>query len=162
MVKGYRLLVIGIALLLLAVSAAAVYYFLQSGEKENTILSTDGAGYAEEEIPHADPLIVGKWQNTSNRGWYKVYYDDYDEDEKLFWGKEWDENEDVTEEDLRYHGNGWFRWEKKRKAIHEYATMDSRDMQIHRNYTLLKLTGDSLVYNETDHKKILFRFSRVK
>ena len=162
MVKGYRLLVIGIALLLLAVSAAAVYYFLQSGEKENTILSTDGAGYAEEEIPHADPLIVGKWQNTSNRGWYKVYYDDYDEDEKLFWGKEWDENEDVKEEDLRYHGNGWFRWEKKGNTLREYATMDARDVPIHRLYKIKTTTHDSLVYNDPDYKKKYYRFARVE
>ena len=161
---GRKKLIWILVCIVVAVAAAigiGVHY-LQNGEKENTILSTDGAGYAEEEIPHADPLIVGKWQNTSNRGWYKVYYDDYDEDEKLFWGKEWDENEDVKEEDLRYHGNGWFRWEKKGNTLREYATMDARDVPIHRLYKIKTTTHDSLVYNDPDYKKTIYRFARVE
>lgn len=122
---------------------------------------TDGPGFAVMEVPQADPLIVGKWQNMANPKWYKMYFDDFDEDEKLFWGKEWNEAEDVTEEDLKYHGNGWFRWEKKGDVLREYATMDVRDVPIYKAYKILLSTSDSLVYNELDYKKNIYRFSRV-
>ena len=135
-------------------------YSHRSQEKENKILSTD-AGYAEEEITHADSAIVGKWRNAENPGWYKVYYDDFDEDAHMFWGKEWNEAEDVVEEDLIYHGNGWFHWEKKDGELHEYATMDMRDMPIHNGYILLLSTPDSLVYCQQGHRHLTSHFSRV-
>ena len=124
--------------------------------------ATHGAVVFEEGIPSADPMMVGKWQNTANRGWYKVYYDDYDEEEQLYWGKEWDETEDVQEEDLDYHGNGWFRWEKRGDILREYATMSTRDVPIHRGYTIQKLTSDSIIYYETDRRNIVFRFARTE
>ena len=148
-----------------AVVAATVgygIYYMQTHEGENKILSTNNDGYAIEEIPHADSLIVGKWQNSDNPQWYKVYYDDYDDEERLFWGKEWDESEDVHEEDLNYHGNGWFRWEKKGNSLYEYATMDARDVPIAKRYILLFSSKDSLAYCEQEHKQYCFHFSRVK
>jgi hypothetical protein len=114
------------------------------------------------EIPHADSLIAGKWQNAANPCWYKLYIDDYDDETGMFWGKEWNENEDVFEEDLNYHGNGWFRWEKKGKVLYEYATMDVRDVPIAKLYSLMISTTDSLVYCEQDYKKNVFCFTRVE
>lgn len=127
---------------------------------ENNLLSTDGVGYMEADIPHADSLIVGKWQNSENPHWFKVYYDDFDEKEGLFWGKEWNESDDVTEEDLNYHGNGWFRWERKGNTLREYVTMDVLDVPIYRAYTILLSKADSLAYRECDRKNNLFHFSR--
>ena len=159
-----------IVLLCLAVAiiAAAGYGFYRWKQHTESLSGltpidhpTDGPGVAVMEVPQADPLIVGKWQNTANPKWYKMYFDDFDEDEKLFWGKEWNEAEDVTEEDLKYHGNGWFRWEKKGDVLREYATMDVRDVPIHKAYSILLSTSDSLVYNELDYKKNIYRFSRV-
>lgn len=156
-----------IILCLVAVIIATTVGYILYGErakgtKMQNECPTDRARYMEADIPHADPLIVGKWQNTANPGWYKVYYDDYDEEEKLFWGKEWDESENVLEEHLNYHGNGWFRWEKKGKILREYATMNLRNTFIHRSYTIRKLSQDSLVYFEPDYKKIIYRFSKVE
>ena len=158
--KKLIILLVSIAAIAVATGIGIDYWLSQ--EKENEILSTNSAGYAEFEIPHADSLIVGKWQNTNNPQWFKVYYDDFDEDERLFWGKEWDEKEDVFEEDLNYHGNGWFRWEKRNNSLCEYATMDARDVPIHREYGILLSSTDSLVYHESDHKKIIFHFARTK
>lgn len=127
----------------------------------------------EDGMPVADSLIVGKWQNKDNLHWYKVYYDDFDEEQKLFWGKEWDESEDVFEEDMNYHGNGWFRWVKRGKILYECATMDACDVPIHRIYAIKKNNANSLVYFEPDykkvmrhkkvlhHKKVMYRFERV-
>lgn len=120
---------------------------------------TDGVGYEIAITPYADPLIVGEWQSASKPGWHKVYYDDFDEEAGLFWGKEWDETEDVMEEDLNYHGNGWFRWEKKKNILHEFATMDERDVPIHRAYQIQQSNTDSLVYFEKEYKKNIYRFS---
>ena len=131
---------IWVVLLLVAVAAAgAVTWFVlrdeqpaqeqpeqdevETGVTTSDGFSTDAVIIMEDEMPEADPMIVGKWQSSDNPQWYKVYYDDYDEDEQLFWGKEWDESEDVLEEDLKYHGNGWFRWEKKGKELCEYSTL---------------------------------------
>ena len=156
-----KIVVISLFLVVVA-TAAVVWYGVYNKQKahENEMLSTDGAGYAEEEIPLADPLIVGKWHSSSNPHWFKVYYDDYDEDARLFWGKEWNEDDDVLEEDLNYHGNGWFRWEKKDNVLREYATMDNREVPIHRAYVLHSLRArnpspvtDSLVYHDMDYKK---------
>ena len=152
-----------ILLCITAATAAAVWfgiYYKQTRGKQDRIYSTNSGGYAEEEMLHADSLIVGKWQCAENPQWYKVYYDDYDEEQNLFWGKEWDESEDVQEEDLKYHGNGWFRWNKTGNTLHEYATMDARDVPIHRAYKIRLSTHDSLVYSEPDHKRFVFRFAR--
>ena len=146
-----------LCLIAAAITAAAIWYFSSQKEEEPeegvfiNEQTTNGPGYYEDDIPHADPKIVGKWRSTDKKGWYKVYYDDYDEETKLFWGKEWDEGEDVQEEDLNYHGNGWFRWEKKHKVLREYATMDTRDMPIHRKYDIQSIAADTIVYCEPDY-----------
>ena len=116
----------------------------------------------EDRVPELDPLMLGKWQSKDNPRWFKVYYDDYDEDEKLYWGKEWDESEDVFEDDLQYHGNGWFRWEKRGKILHEYATMDVRDVPIYRGYKMRYSSKDSLAYAEPGRKKKVFCFTRSR
>lgn len=158
--KNIILLLLCLAVVLVAALGYGIYYMCTSG-MENDMASTNSAGYAVAEIPHADSLIVGKWQHSANPQWYKVYYDDYDEDTHKFWGKEWDEAEDLFEEDLTYHGNGWFRWEKKGALLLEYATMDSRDVPIRQEYKLLLSSHDTLVYCEKDYKHIVFHFSRV-
>ena len=154
-----------IALCCTAAAAAALWYGIscrQARERENEMLSTDCEGYAEEDIIHADPMMVGKWQNTENPHWYKVYYDDCDEEDGLFWGKEWDESEEVFEEDLNYHGNGWFLWGKNGSLLREYATMDMRNIPIAKHYRVLRVTADSLVYCEQNNKKVCSRFARVE
>lgn len=158
--KSLILLLACVAIILIAGIGYWIYCNRYYGE-ENKILSTDSVSYAEEEVPHADPNIVGKWRNTKNQGWYKVYYDDYDEDTHKFWGKEWDESENVVEEHLTYHGNGWFRWEKKGKELLEYATMDYLDTHILNSYILILSNPDTLVYREKDYKHIVYHFSRV-
>lgn len=161
-----------VLLLLLAVLGFAAFwagYNAASEEQEvSNITPTDAVGAVEAEMPHADPAIVGRWVNTDNPQWFKVYLDDFDEEQQLFWGKEWDESDDVFEWDLSYHGNGWFRWKKEGNIIREYATMDARDVPIHRAYVLhtpntrnASPDTDSLVYHDIDYKKRIYRFSRL-
>ena len=160
-----RTIVILSSMLAAAAIAAAVVWYKSHREaqpQENVVLNehpTDGAFY-ECDIPSADPLIVGRWINTANPQWHKAYYDDYDEETEMFWGKEWNEADDVQEEDLRYHGNGWFRGNKKGKELREFSTMDVKDMSIARIYILQRSSSDSLVYHERDYKRDIFRFAK--
>lgn len=147
-----------------AIAAAAVWFGLYHWpkEKENEGLSTNGSGYAEEEIPHADPLIVGKWQNDLNPQWFRVYYDDYDDD-GFFWGKEWNEADDVSEEDLNYHGNGWFRWRVDGKQLLEMHTMDIVDVPVSKRWKVHKPSlPDSLILTDAEHRKHCLHFGRVQ
>ena len=159
-----RIVIIVLCILTLAAAATVGYvlYHRALGVRMENEYPTDSAGYMEADVPHADPKLVGKWHSTEKPGWYKVYYDDYDEEAQMFWGKEWDESEDVQEEDLKYHGNGWFRWEKNKKELREYATMDIVDVPIHNCYKILLSNSDTLVYREKDYKKVVFHFSKVK
>ena len=114
------------------------------------------------DIPPADPAIVGHWISSDKPGWHKVYYDDYDENQQLFWGKEWDEADDVHEYDLLFHGNGWFRWQRYGNLIREYATMDNQDIPIHHAFVIEVSFPDSLVYHDHQYKRIVYHFSREK
>jgi hypothetical protein len=150
---------------LAVVAVAAVWtgiYYHRTHPGQNTIWPTDNTDYADDEMPHADSLMVGKWQSQSKPRWYKAYYDDFDEQAKMFWGKEWHEDEDVMEEDLNYHGNGWFRWTKKGRVLHEYSTMDRQDIPIHREYWLVRYSNDEMIYFEPDYPKKIFRFTKVQ
>jgi len=109
----------------------------------------------------ADPMMVGKWQNTEKTGWYQVFYDDYD-DENFFWGKEWDEEDDVMEEDLRYHGNGWFRWRKDGKILLEVSVQDQHSGDIPHEYTIRRLSDDELELEEREGRRRTYRFRRTE
>lgn len=152
-------IIVLIVCLVATISAAAVGWYLwtKTQEPQQAAVSTndfptDAGVVFEESAPAADPLIVGKWQNTANPLWYKVYYDDFDEDEGAYWGKEWDEADDVQEEDLNYHGNGWFRWEKRGDTMIEYATMDARDVPIAKVYKVVRNDSETLSIIEQGRK----------
>lgn len=110
---------------------------------------TNSVIYFEGEIPPADPLMVGRWANEEKAGWHKVYYDD-DDGEGRYWGKEWDEADDVLEEDLGYHGNGWFRWTKSNDTLTEFSTMDFRDVPIAHTYKISMIDSMHIVMTESN------------
>ena len=120
----------------------------ESGEMTNEH-TTNSIVFFEGEMPPADPLMVGRWANNENQGWHKVYYDD-DDGEGHYWGKEWDETDDVQEEDLNYHGNGWFRWRKSNDTLYEYSTMDFRDVPIAHIYLVSAYDSMNIAVRETN------------
>lgn len=156
-------LIILIAAIVVLAAIAGVVWYRHSASPQSYLDSDDGHDtqgsiYFEEDIPSADPLLVGRWQNADNPQWYKVYYDDYAED-GFFWGKEWDESDDVLEEDLNYHGNGWFRWTKQGDEIQEISTMDLSDVPIAKTFRLKKSDRQSLTFIEKSTNRS-YRFSR--
>lgn len=118
----------------------------------------------QDEQPTADPALVGKWVNAENPQWFKIYLDDYDDEEGYFWGKEWNEAEDVREEDLSYHGNGWFRWRKEGNQLVELHTMDVHDIPVPKTWSCRHLSArqsdDSLILISNERNNA-FHFSRL-
>lgn len=101
------------------------------------------------EVPCANERLVGYWVNDENPDWHRAYYDDEDEDEPgVFWGKEWNEDEGVKEEDLSWHGNGWFKWQYTKNQIIERHRMEHNQAEIPVEYTVQKLTDNELVLIE--------------
>ena len=108
----------------------------------------------------ADTMMVGKWTSDNNPKWYKVYYDDYAGDD-FFWGKEWNEAEDVLEEDLRFHGNGWFKWRKKGNELLEVAMQDQGVGEVPHEYLVQDNTDSLLTVAEKSHRMRSLRFHRA-
>jgi len=177
-----RPFVLSLSLCVLAVLAFAFWAGYRAAPYSAYHLSpaTTNAVGSEPPVLIADPAVVGRWCNSDNPQWHKVYLDDFDEEQQLFWGKEWNEDEEVFEYDLRYHGNGWFRWNVEGGTLHEYATMDARDVPIHRAYVLHRPAPrhagplgmrrnrqaetteapDTLVYHDADYRNRIYRFTR--
>lgn len=149
---------------LLATLAAGVVVWWRMQPQPQTVEmpdehTTDKVDYFHGSAPFADPLVVGRWQNTENPQWYKVYYDDSAEDD-WYWGKEWEENENVYEEDLSFHGNGWFRWKKQGNTLYGISTMDMRDVPIVNTYRIRKNNQHTLSF-ENQQLEIVFCFTRI-
>jgi len=168
--KKRILIIIGCVLLIGAAVGCAVWMYheakvrqQQAAEKEQQEQEaqesefpdheTNAVIFFEEEVPPADPLMVGRWSCVDNPGWHKVYYDD-DDGEGRYWGKEWDESDDVMEEDLGYHGNGWFRWRKSHDTLVEYSTMDFRDVPIAHEYLVTISDSTNIAIAETNRRSV--------
>lgn len=150
---------IWIILLVIAAVAALAggVYFLISDRAEQEETATEvqvdefvtrgAATYYEEDEPKADIRMLGKWQNEENPHWYRVYYDDWETDD-YFWGKEWNEDEDIQETDLRFHGNGWFLWRKEGNTVNELVVTDGSIAVIPHSYTISFLSSERMTYSE--------------
>ncbi|MCQ2346433.1 MAG: hypothetical protein MJZ92_00710 [Paludibacteraceae bacterium] len=69
------------------------------------------ASFTEQEI-----AIYGKWADYDKTLAYTMFMLE-DAGDGFYWGKEWNEQDGVLEEDLDEHGNGWFRWRVKKDKI---------------------------------------------
>ena len=104
-----------------------------------------------------DTLMLGRWQHTVDTGWYRVYTTE-PAGEDYYWGREWNTNEDIFEEDLQPYGNGWFKWKKEGNELLEVHMTDNRGAAVPREYHMLKLDGKVMNCRETlDREKHSFR-----
>ena len=154
-----------LVIILLCVTAAGAAVWIgvchSKHEKENEWLHTNNVNYADDDAPNANPLIVGKWKNDAIPQWFKVYYDDYDED-GFFWGKEWNEANDVYEDDLNYHGNGWFRWCLKGKQLMEIHKMDVQNVPIPKMWDIrMRSLPRHLILTNPEDDKQCYKFRRM-
>lgn len=64
------------------------------------------------------------------------------------WGYTYDEGDDISYEDLQYHGNGWFTWTLSGKTIKTINKMDNEAADVPINYTISQLTSSKLVMSQ--------------
>lgn len=144
---------IALAVALIACAAAVYYAHHPRIGIDNDPLSTNRR-LRFVETAAADSLLVGHWVEKEHPTRHKIYYDDPAED-GFYWGKMWDEADDIAEEDLLWHGNGWFRWKKEKDTLLELPRMDHQGVNIPVQYVLQDLTDCQLVY--TSHSNQSFR-----
>lgn len=98
--------------------------------------------------------IMGTYTAETNPQDHWVYSSDAAEESGYYWGKCWDESQDVQESDLVFHGNGWFKWmveEDKLTLIHQtdigsaaipkrytIVSCDKRALELRDNYGTIK------------------------
>ena len=100
-----------------------------------------------EEI-ECDTMMLGKWQNTLQTSWFRVYTTEPAGD-GYCWGREWDTADDIYEEDLLAYGNGWFKWKKEGVNVVEIHMTDNHTAMIPIEYKVLLLTNNEMRYEET-------------
>ena len=104
--------------------------------------------------------LQGLWQENNTEHYVRFTKEQSDETGYLY-GREWTESEDVYENDLVFHGNGWFKYSFKSAELIEIHKMDQGWADIPKVYTVTTLTDTDLKYYEKDHKSIKFSFSKV-
>ena len=105
--------------------------------------------------------LQGLWQRNNTQEFVRFTTEQSDETGYLY-GREWDEAEDITEDDLLPKGNGWFKYLfETTGSLTEIHLMDNGGAEIPKVYVVTVLTDTELSYYEKDHKSIKFSFSKV-
>ena len=100
------------------------------------------------------------WLENSTQH-YVRFTDEQSDRSGYFWGREWDLNEDVHEEDLEPYANGWFHYQLEKKGdLHEIHVMDNNGAVIPKEYVVSKLTSSELEYHEKNDKGHKFYFTK--
>lgn len=105
--------------------------------------------------------LQGLWLENNTQHYVRFTTEQSDETAYLY-GREWDEAEDIYEEDLMPHGNGWFKYKFETTGdLTEIHLMDNGGAEIPKVYVVSKLTDTDLEYYEKDHKNIKYYFSKM-
>ena len=105
--------------------------------------------------------LQGLWQENNTEHYVRFTKEQSDETGYLY-GREWDEAEDITEDDLLPKGNGWFKYLfETTGSLTEIHLMDNGGAEIPKVYVVTVLTDTELSYYEKDHKSIKFNFTKV-
>ena len=139
------IIIIGIVFTLAVVAVGIWYWSVPHSHLVKTV-ATDKVASVETEL-QANPMLVGLWQEVDNPSHYRAYYEDPCDEEGYFWGKEWNEEEDVYEEDLCYHGNGWFKWCKAQTRLVIIYVGDNEVVSAPMDYVIECLDDTHLDYS---------------
>ncbi len=112
--------------------------------------------------------LQGLWEENHTQH-YVRFTADRAEEYPYFYGREWDEGEDVTEQDLLdtwnqsgIRGNGWFQYKFETNGnLTEIHFMDNGGAEIPKVYVVSVLTDKKLEYYEKDYTSNKFYFSKV-
>ena len=103
--------------------------------------------------------LQGLWEEDGTQHFVRFTTDQADET-GYFWGCEWDEKDDVTEEDLEFHGNGWFKYNLTKDQLLEIHRMNQDWADIPKVYIVTALTHSKLEYHLKDYKNEKIRFTK--
>ena len=122
-------------------------------------------GPKDEELVFQLSDLQGLWIETqvTDMQHYVRFTDEQADEPGYFYGREWEEAEDVFEEDLTPYGNGWFKYlfETEDGGLTEIHLMDNGGAEIPKVYVVSKLTETDLEYYEKDRKQVKFYFEKV-
>lgn len=105
--------------------------------------------------------LQGLWQENNAEHFVRFTTEQSDEAGYLY-GREWHEDEDVFESDLKPYGNGWFKYLFETSGnLTEIHLMDNGGAEVPKVYVVSSLTSDKLEYYEKDRTSNKFSFSKV-
>lgn len=102
--------------------------------------------------------LLGLWQEEGTEA-YVRFTSEADETGEYKYGREWDEGDDVSEDDLTPYGNGWFKYKLVKSDLTEIHLMDNGGADIPKVYQVVKLTAGELEYR--DEYKKTHRFEKL-
>ncbi|MBR3646934.1 MAG: hypothetical protein IKN59_00900 [Paludibacteraceae bacterium] len=101
--------------------------------------------------------LKGTWVEETNPKCYWVYMLDKDESGDYYWGKTWDEADDVFEEDLDFHGNGWFKWKlASGNSLTQVHMLTISEAGVPKTYTVASCSSTTLVLKDSYGKKLTY------
>jgi len=124
----------------LAVIAMVATCMISCEQKESTVVDSS--------------LIFGLWQEQNDKGQLEREYmrfltaEQEAKEGDYFFGREWDEDDDVKESDLKYKGNGWFKWKIDGSSMIQIELMDNGGAEIPKTYNVTKLTSTEMVLQD--------------
>ena len=115
--------------------------------------------------PFSQVALHGLWleENTQH---YVRYMEQQADTATYEWGKEWDLDQSVTEDRLKYHGNGWFKYELKyvdnQNRLTQINMMDNGGAEIPQVYIVTVLSDGRLEYYKEGYPKEKQYYNKVK
>lgn len=91
--------------------------------------------------------LLGLWQEEGTEA-YVRFTSEADETGEYKYGREWDDDDDVHEEDLLPYGNGWFKYKLVKSDLTEIHLMDNGGAEEPKVYVVQKLTDTELEYRD--------------
>ena len=91
--------------------------------------------------------LLGLWQDAGQEAFVR-FTTEADPTGEYKYGREWNEDEGVSESDLKPYGNGWFKYKLVQNDLKEIHLMDNGSADIPKIYTVLQLTEDVLKYKD--------------
>ena len=105
--------------------------------------------------------LQGLWLEDNTEHYVRFTDEKSDETDYLY-GREWHEDEDYTEADLKPYGMGWFKYKfEKNGNLTEIHLMDNGGAEIPKVYVVSKLTDTVLEYYEKDNKSWSYSFTKI-
>lgn len=119
-----------------------------------------GCGFLGGDTTYTASDLSGTWTEETNPQCFWVYTLTKDDSGEYYWGKTWDESEGYTEEDLEFHGNGWFKWSIANNTITQLHMMNISQATVPKTYSVASCANGVLALKDTNGNRI--SFNKVK